>query len=209
MVCRGGLAEKGPFASLGVEVLVGWLPSAWKNFGRSSPASGLGDGVDASTVLAPLMCLSPANLGCIRGLCDCGLIPFGFASLAWKNLGSVSGLAVLDTLSPRPSADINPVGYCTSLTTLWALVCRSGSPFAPNPLAVFGPPEVHSRASIIEVGLAIGGVLSGVILGVDEALSTLAFLDPDLGVILELMNAFTGVAPSPLFSAMCTLAPIT
>ena len=31
----------------------------------------------------------------------------------------------------------------------------------------------------------------------DDALSTLAFLDPDLGVILELKNVLTGVAMSP------------
>lgn len=49
-------------------------------------------------------------------------------------------------------------------------------------------------------GLAIGGVLLGVLLGVEEVLSTLAFLDPERGVMLELKNALTGVARPPLVS---------
>lgn len=84
-----------------MEELAGWLPSAWKNLGRSSPDSGLRERVEASTLLAPFVYFRPANLGCSRGLCDGGLAPRpGFTSLAWKNLGRVSGLAVLDCLSP-------------------------------------------------------------------------------------------------------------
>lgn len=57
----------------------------------------------------------------------------------------------------------------------------------------------------MDEGLATGGVLSGVLLGVDEALSTLAFLDPDRGVMLELNNTFAGVAPAELPSAAFAL----
>ena len=49
----------------------------------------------------------------------------------------------------------------------------------------------------IDAGLELTGVPLGVPLGVEEALSTLAFLDPDLGVMLELRNDLTGVAMSP------------
>lgn len=95
-----------------------------------------------------------------------------------------------------------------SLTTLCALVGRDRSRFVLNPRAIFGSPEVQSRPSIIEVGLAIGGVLSGVIRGVDEELSTLAFLDPERGVMLEFKNAFAGVLSSPVLSAASTLVPL-
>lgn len=40
------------------------------------------------------------------------------------------------------------------------------------------------------------GVLFGVSFGVDDTLSTLAFLDADRGVTLELKKALTGVATS-------------
>lgn len=54
-------------------------------------------------------------------------------------------------------------------------------------------------------GLATGGVLSGVLFGVDEALSTLAFLDPERGVMLALNNVFIGVTPSFLLSTAVAL----
>lgn len=37
----------------------------------------------------------------------------------------------------------------------------------------------------------MGGVLSGVLLGVDEALSTLVFLEPERGVMFELKSGLT------------------
>ena len=50
--------------------------------------------------------------------------------------------------------------------------------------------------SIVELGLEFLGVPSGVPVGVVDALSTLAFLELDLGVIFELRNALTGVSRS-------------
>lgn len=40
----------------------------------------------------------------------------------------------------------------------------------------------------------MGGVLSGVLLGVDEALSTLAFLEPERGVMFEFKRVLTGTS---------------
>ena len=45
----------------------------------------------------------------------------------------------------------------------------------------------------MDVGRELLGVPFGVAVGVVDALSTLAFLDPDLGVIFELRKALTGV----------------
>ncbi len=63
--------------------------------------------------------------------------------------------------------------------------------------------------STIELGLEFLGVPSGVPVGVDEELSTLAFLEPDLGVIFELRNALTGVSiPSFLFGVVIPLCSV-
>lgn len=56
---------------------------------------------------------------------------------------------------------------------------------------------VRDWVPIVEVGLELLGVPFGVRFGVEDALSTLALLDPDLGVMFELRNALTGVAMSP------------
>ena len=53
----------------------------------------------------------------------------------------------------------------------------------------------------MEVGLAVGGVRSGVALGVDEAVSTLVFLEPERGVMFELQRVFTGVETRSLLSS--------
>lgn len=52
----------------------------------------------------------------------------------------------------------------------------------------------------MDEGLAMGGVLLGVLFGVEEVLSTLAFLDAERGVMLELKNGLTGVTRPPLLS---------
>lgn len=49
---------------------------------------------------------------------------------------------------------------------------------------------------IVDTGLKLVGVPFGVPFGVDAVLSTLAFLEPDLGVMFEFMNALTGVEMS-------------
>ena len=90
-------------------------------------------------------------------------------------------------------------GYCTSLATLRALSGREVCPpLVPKPNALCVSLEGQCRPSIMETGLAAGGVLSGVLLGVDEVLSTLDFLEPDRGVIFELKKVLTGVAMSSL-----------
>ena len=66
----------------------------------------------------------------------------------------------------------------------------------PSPTNPFVSPLPCPDVSIVEFGLEFLGVPSGVPVGVDEALSTLAFLDPDLGVIFVLRNALTGVSIS-------------
>lgn len=54
-----------------------------------------------------------------------------------------------------------------------------------------------------ETGLELLKVPFGVPFGVDDALSTLAFLEPDRGVMLELKKVLTGVATS---SGECSLS---
>ena len=51
---------------------------------------------------------------------------------------------------------------------------------------------------MIDVGLELPGVPVGVRFGVEDALSTLAFRRPDLGVMFELRRVFAGVAQSSL-----------
>lgn len=61
----------------------------------------------------------------------------------------------------------------------------------------------------MEFGLEFLGVPSGVSFGVDEELSTLAFLEPDLGVIFELRNALSGVSISSfLFGVVLPLCSV-
>lgn len=57
----------------------------------------------------------------------------------------------------------------------------------------------------MEVGRELLGVPLGVPLGVDDALSTLAFLALDRGVILEFKKALTGVSTS--FALLLVLVP--
>ena len=85
-----------------------------------------------------------------------------------------------------------------SLTTLCAPRVRSSST-PDRPSAEFPdvlPENPSSHLSTIETGLAALGVPSGATFGVVEALSTLDFLEPDLGVTLELRNVLTGVETS-------------
>lgn len=87
------------------------------------------------------------------------------------------------------SPGLERVAYCTSLATLRALSGREVcAPLVADADALCISPEGQCRPSIIDVGLAMGGVLSGVLLGVDEALSTLVFLEPERGVMLELKS---------------------
>jgi len=64
-------------------------------------------------------------------------------------------------------------------------ILRSPSPLLPLFSSIFLSPGTR-----IDVGLELLGVPLGVLLGVDDALSTLAFRKPDLGVTFELRYAF-------------------
>lgn len=120
-------------------------------------------------------------------------------SFAYTNIGELSGLVVLVAESFRSNRggrgeieDPNP-----SLITLDALDLRPEVEIlSPSPLVAREPSGVFSRLSMEETGLVVLGVPLEVLFGVDDALSTLAFLEPDRGVMLELKKALTGVATS-------------
>ncbi len=121
-----------------------------------------------------------------------------WTSFAYTN-GELSGLVILVAGSIRSvrggldeMEDPGP-----SLITLDALDLHPGGEIlSPSPLEARTSCEGVSRFSIEEIGLELLGVPSEVPFGVDDALSTLAFLEPDRGVMLELKKALTGVATS-------------
>lgn len=67
---------------------------------------------------------------------------------------------------------------------------------SPSPLVARASSAGFSRLSMEETGLELLGVPFDGAFGVDDAVSTLAFLDDDRGVMLELKKALTGVATS-------------
>lgn len=73
-------------------------------------------------------------------------------------------------------------------------------PFLLNPRASCVLPVSLSCWYIIEDGRELLGVPLGVPFGVDDALSTLAFREPDRGVMLELKKALTGVSIAVVLS---------
>ena len=75
----------------------------------------------------------------------------------------------------------------------------------PSPLVARASSAGFSRLSMDETGLE----LLGVPFGVDDALSTLAFLGPERGVMLELKKALTGVATSSGEFSLSTPKPCT
>lgn len=103
-------------------------------------------------------------------------------------------------LGPRPP----------SLTTLCAGVALSPSrpdiPKAELPDVLGDTPSSH--LSTIETGLVALGVPSGVPLGVVDALSTLALLGPDLGVIFELKNTLRGAETSSFVRPVGVSGPL-
>lgn len=133
-------------------------------------------------------------------------------SSAWKNLDVISGLVTLvaellrsirscleDTDEPGPSLltlpvrDLHPA-FATRI---------------PNPLVVRVSSIAVSWLSMDETRLGLLGVLFwvpfSVPFGVGDVVSALAFLDPDLGVMLELRKGLIGVAPPS--SAKLSSAP--
>lgn len=129
------------------------------------------------------------DFGCILAL----------TSFAYTNIGELSGLFVLVPESFRSikggldeMEDPSP-----SLMTLDALDFRPEVEIlSPSPLVARASSGSSSRLSMEETGLELLGALFGVPFGVDDALSTLAFLEPERGVMLELKKALTGVATS-------------
>ncbi len=70
----------------------------------------------------------------------------------------------------------------------------------PKPVDSFGCSDSLSWLYIMDDGRELFGVALGVPFGVDEALSALAFLELDRGVMLELKKALTGVSMACLLS---------
>lgn len=135
-----------------------------------------------------------------------------FTSFAYTNNGELSGLVVPVAESLRSNkgglAEIEDPG--PSLITLDALDLRPAVDIlSPSPLAACAFSRGGARLPIEETGLELLGVRFGVPFGVDDALSTLAFLDPDRGVILELRKALTGVATSSGNCSLSTPSPST
>ena len=135
-------------------------------------------------------------------------------SLAWKNFGRLSGLPIFCPSRICSGDDDLKEGdeSFPSLITLVDRVIRST--FEP----VFTCPAIPivstidlSRPPKVEADLGLINDASGVSFGVEVALSSLAFLEPDLGVIFELRKALIGVAMSsfvlPLLLGV-PLAPI-
>ena len=127
-------------------------------------------------------------------------------SFAYTNIGELSGLIVRATESFRSNRggmdEIEDPG--PSLMILEALDLRPEVEILdPSPLEARTCCGGVSRFSMTDLGLGLLGVAFKAPLGVDDALSTLAFLDPDRGVMLELKKALTGVATS---SANCPLS---
>ena len=137
---------------------------------------------------------------CGKDLSEAGLDGMlAFTSSARKNFGGLSELVMLDAELRSINVgldDIDELG--PSLITLPAfdllplLAIRS-----PSPLVACASSVVISRLSPEETGLGTLDTPVGVPFGVGEAVSALAFLDPDLGVIFELRNGLTGVGPAP------------
>ena len=135
-------------------------------------------------------------------------------SFAYTNIGELSGLAVPLSESLRTKRggldEIEDPG--PSLITLDALDLWPGvDTLNPRPLEARTSCRGVPRFSMKESGLGFLGILLEVSFGVDDALSTLAFLEADRGVILELKKALTGVAtslplPVPLGDCVIVLA---
>ena len=75
---------------------------------------------------------------------------------------------------------------------------------SPSPLVACASSVGISRLSPEETGLGTLDGPVGVPFGVGEAVSALAFLDPDLGVIFEFKNGLTGVGPGPSMETRST-----
>lgn len=156
------------------------------------------DDVLANRMFSSLGCVYAGMTPCGKGLSGGGFDGMlVFTSSAWKNFGALSGLAMLDAefRSIRIGLDdIDELG--PSLITLPVIdllpllaICR------PSPLVACASSAGISCFPTEETGLDILAVPLGAPLDVGEAVSALAFLDPDLGVIFELKKGLTGVGP--------------
>ena len=187
---------------------------AKKNLGLDSSREGLlliDEDLPFET-LPSLNCSCPSNCSFDSDLPAVGLDGrLALTSFAYTNMGELSGLVVLVAESFRSKRDglddmedPNP-----SLITLDALDLRPDVEILrPSPLAARAS-SVGFHFSREEAVLESLTVPFGAPLGVDDALSTLAFLEPDRGVTLELRKALTGVATSSGSSPFSTFSPST
>ena len=120
-------------------------------------------------------------------------------SFAYTNIGELSGLVVPFRASLRSDRDIpgeiedsGPSLIILDALDLWPEV----EILSPNPLEARTSCRGVPRFSMEEPGLELLGVPFDISFGVDNALSILAFLEPERGVILELRKVLTGVATS-------------
>lgn len=202
MVCSGGLWEETPLESRGgcLESLWGSLPC--KNLGFCSSKVGLLliDEFRPFEMLPSLDCPYP---GICPFECDLGAVGLdgilALTSFAYTNIGELSGLVVLAAESFRSNRDGRDEmeDPSPSLITLDALDrLPEVEILSPSPLVARASSTGCSRLSMEETGLELLVVVFEAPFGVDDALSTLALLDPDRGVMLELKKALTGVATS-------------
>lgn len=153
--------------------------------------------------LSSLDCPYPGNCPFDRDLPAVGLDGIlALTSFAYTNIGELSGLVVVPEFFRSNRGVLDEIeDPSPSLITLDALdLLPEVEILRPSPLVARASSRGSSRLSMEETGLELLGALFGVPFGVDDALSTLAFLDPERGVMLELKKALTGVATS---SANC------
>ena len=129
----------------------------------------------------------------------------GFTSSARKNIGEPSGLASLELSSKGlDCADKGRVRDLCPGPSLRTLGVRCIRPILATYIPKAEPTSVppaspSSQHSIIDTGRVLAGVPFRVPFGLGDAgeiLSSLAFLEPDLGVIFEFKKDLTGVAAS-------------
>ena len=182
---------------------------AWKNLGFCSSGVGLLliDEFLPLELSASSDCPYPDTCFFGSGLPTGGLDGIlALTSFAYTNMGELSGLVILvaDSLRSNTGGLDETDDPGPSLSTLDALDLRPEVEiFNPSPLEAHTSCGTVSLFSLVKLGLTLLGVPLAVPFGVDDALSSLAFLEPERGVTLELKKALTGVATS---SCNCPLS---
>ena len=138
-----------------------------------------------------------------------------FTSSARKNFGGLSRLAMLEAelrsidIGLDDIDELGPSLITLPVFDLLPLLAIRG----PSPLVACASSVGISRLSTEDTGLGILDVPVGVPFDAGEAVSALAFLGPDLGVIFELRNGLAGVGPAasmePRSTPNVSTAPFT